>query len=168
MDTSGIHFQTEKILQNTIWEWARVPGCQKRIHRPRQNLVGWRKEVGKRWQWAGGPAPGRGLLCVRGTEAGIRSPHWGIVWNREAFEAESEVADLWQSEWNESHTNNRCHSPTYTGWRCKSLRKHSGLELEHRYWRAIPGWGLLLTVEWIGERSLVGYSPWVCRESGMT
>ena len=41
-----------------------------------------------------GPAPGRGWLCVRGTEAGIRSPHWGIVWNREAFEAESEAADL--------------------------------------------------------------------------
>lgn len=49
---------------------------------------GRRKEVGEKMRVSRtGPAPGRGG-CVRGTEAGIRSPHWGIVWNREAFEAE--------------------------------------------------------------------------------
>ena len=34
----------------------------------------------------------------------------------------------------------------YPGQGPKSPETHSGWELEHRDWRAIPGWGLLLTV----------------------
>ena len=41
-DTSGIHLQTQKCLQNTSWEWTRIPDQWKRIYRPTQNSVGWR------------------------------------------------------------------------------------------------------------------------------
>ena len=41
---------------------------------------------------------------------------------------------------------NPCCSPMYPGQGPKSPETHSGWELEHRDWRAIPGWGLLLTV----------------------
>ena len=40
-----------------------------------------------------------------GTEAGVRSPHWGNCRVRaETFKAESETADLWQPKWNENQT----------------------------------------------------------------
>ena len=40
-----------------------------------------------------------------GTEAGVQTPHWAIVWVRgEIFKAESETADLWQPKWNENQT----------------------------------------------------------------
>ena len=41
-DTSGIHLQTQKCLQNTSWEQAGVPDHRKRIYRTTQNSVGWR------------------------------------------------------------------------------------------------------------------------------
>ena len=41
-DSSGIHLQTQKCLQNTSWEWTGVPDQCKRIYRTMQNLVGWR------------------------------------------------------------------------------------------------------------------------------
>ena len=40
-----------------------------------------------------------------GTEAGLRSPHWGNCLSQgETFKAESETADLWQPKWNENQT----------------------------------------------------------------
>ena len=40
-----------------------------------------------------------------GTETGVRSPLWEIVWVRgETFKAESETDDLWQPKWNENQT----------------------------------------------------------------
>ena len=41
-DTSGIHLQTQKCMQNTSWEQTRVPAQWKRIYRTMQNSVGWR------------------------------------------------------------------------------------------------------------------------------
>ena len=42
-------------------------------------------------------------LAGEGTEAGVRSPHWGNCRVRgETFKAESETADLWQPKWNEN------------------------------------------------------------------
>ena len=41
-DTSGIHLQTQKCMQNTSWERTGVPDQRKRIYRPTKNLVGWR------------------------------------------------------------------------------------------------------------------------------
>ena len=38
-DTSGIHLQKQKCMQNTSWEWTGVPDQQKRIYRITQNLV---------------------------------------------------------------------------------------------------------------------------------
>ena len=40
------------------------------------------------------------------------SPHTGEIWGDrgETFKAESEVADLIQSKWNENHIDNPCHS----------------------------------------------------------
>ena len=44
-------------------------------------------------------------LAGGGTEAGVQSPIWAIVWVRgETFKAESEAADLWQPKWNENQT----------------------------------------------------------------
>ena len=40
MDTSGIHLQTQKCIQNTSWEWTGVPDQWKRIYRTMQNSVG--------------------------------------------------------------------------------------------------------------------------------
>ena len=36
-DTSGIHLQTQKCMQNTSWEWTGVHDQQKRMYRPTQN-----------------------------------------------------------------------------------------------------------------------------------
>ena len=36
MDTSGIHLQTQKCMQNTSWEWTGVPDQWKKIQRPTQ------------------------------------------------------------------------------------------------------------------------------------
>ena len=39
----------------------------------------------------------------RGTEAGVRPPHWGqLSESEETFKAEREIADLWQPKWNEN------------------------------------------------------------------
>ena len=73
MDTSGVHLQTQKTLQNTSWEWAGVPAHQKRIYRPRQNsrkkLGGEYRSVSKtgsalgRWgNWSRGLIPTSGQL----------------------------------------------------------------------------------------------------------
>ena len=58
--------------------------------------------------------------------------------------SEGKAVDLWQSEWSENHTANPCHGPASHGQGHKSTRICSW-ELEHRDWREIPGWGLLLT-----------------------
>ena len=42
MDTSGIHLQTQKCLQNTSWEQTGGPDQRKRTYRTTQNSVGWR------------------------------------------------------------------------------------------------------------------------------
>ena len=42
MDTSGIHLQTQKCMQNTSWEWTGVSDQWKSLHRTTQNSVGWR------------------------------------------------------------------------------------------------------------------------------
>ena len=75
-------------------------------------------------------------------------PHIGAtVQDRgKASEAESEAADLWQSEWNKNHTESPCHSHMYPRQGCRSPKKHSGWELTCRDWRAVPGQGLLLIV----------------------
>ena len=53
-----------------------------------------------------GELVGLGLPSVGGgTEAGVRSPHWGNCRVRgETFKAESETADLWQPKRNENQT----------------------------------------------------------------
>ena len=89
MDTSGIHLQTQKCMQNTSWEQTGGPDQQKRIYRPTQNSVG-RRKWGKNW------------TCLRWVgERNIGA----IVWVRgEPFKAESETADLWQPKWSENQT----------------------------------------------------------------
>ena len=41
-DTSGLHLQTQKCMQNTSWEWTGVPDQWKRIYRTMQNSGGGR------------------------------------------------------------------------------------------------------------------------------
>ena len=137
-DTSGIHLQTQKILQNTSWE----PDHWKRIYRTRQHSAGQRKEGKKRGEWVE-----LDLHLGLGTEAGTEVHGRANICDRgEALRLlESEAADQWESEWNEDHTDNPCHRCTYTRQGCKSPRKCFRLELEHRDWKAIPWQGLLLT-----------------------
>ena len=59
--------------------------------------------------------------------------------------AETETADLWQPKWNEDDS--PCHSHTYSGQGHRAPGRHSGWDLEFRDYGAIPGQGLLLTVE---------------------
>ena len=64
----------------------------------------------------------------------------------EIFQAEIETADLWQPKWNENQTVlSEYH--TYPRQGCRSPSKHSRRELEFRDCGAIPGQGLLLTLE---------------------
>ena len=124
-DTSGIHLQTQKILQNASWE----PDHWKRIYRTRQHSAGQRKQGKKRGEWveldlhlglateAGTELHGRANVCDRGEALTV---------------LESEAADQWESEWNEDHTDNPCHSCTYTRQGCKSPRKCFRLEIEQR------------------------------------
>ena len=72
-NTSGIHLQTQKCMQNTSWEWTEVPD-QKRIYRTIQNSVGWRNygknrsingtgpALGGWGSWSRGPIPTSGQL----------------------------------------------------------------------------------------------------------
>ena len=46
-DTSGIHLQTQKCIQNTSWEQKGVSDQWKRIYRTTQNLVGFKGTRGK-------------------------------------------------------------------------------------------------------------------------
>ena len=99
-DTSGMHLQTEKYMQNTSWEHTGVPDQWKRIYRSMKNSVGWRN-WGKTAVLVGLNLPSVDM----GTEAGVQTPHWAIAWVRgETFKAESETADLWQPKWNENQT----------------------------------------------------------------
>ena len=125
--TSGIHLQTQKILQNASWE----PDRWKRIYRNRQHSAGQRKQGKKRGQWVE-----LDLHLGLGTEAGTELHGRANVCDRgEALRLlESEAADQWESEWNEDHTDNPCHSCTYTRQGCKSPRKCFRLEMEHRDW----------------------------------
>ena len=43
-DTSGIHLQTQKCIQNTIWEWTGGPDQGKRIYGTTQNSIQQRNE----------------------------------------------------------------------------------------------------------------------------
>ena len=73
------------------------------------------------------------------------SPHIGaIVWvRRETVKAKSETTDLWQPKWNENQTvlATAIHTPD-TG-----PLEGTAWGLEFRDCAAIPGQGLLLTVE---------------------
>ena len=43
-------------------------------------------------------------LMGGGTEAGVRSPHWGNCLSQRRNKAERETADLLQPKWNENQT----------------------------------------------------------------
>ena len=74
-----------------------------------------------------------------GTEADVRSPHWGnFLSQRETFKAESETAHLWQPKWNENQTALATAIPTPKQG-CRSPRRCSSWELELRDCAAIPG-----------------------------
>ena len=115
-DTSGIHLQTQKILQNASWE----PDHWKRMYRTRQHSAGQRKEGKKRREWVEVD-----LHLGLGTEAGTELHRRANICDRAGALRllESEAADQWESEWNEDHTDYLCHSCRYTRQGCKSPRK---------------------------------------------
>ena len=81
MDTSGIHFQTQKCMQNTSWEWTGVPDQWKRTYRTTQNSVGWRNWEVNRSVSGTGPALGgwgnwsRGLIPTAGQLSKSKEKH---------------------------------------------------------------------------------------------
>ena len=76
------------------------------------------------------------------------NPHIAVtVWDRgDTFEAESEASDLWQSKFNEKPHRSSLLQPYVPHIRVQVPRKHRSWELDHRDCRAIPWWGLPLTV----------------------
>jgi len=68
--------QTQKILQNTSWEWAWVPDHQKRIHSTTQNLVGQSKWEKKRRVSRTASAPGGWGNWTRGSDPHIAAMVW--------------------------------------------------------------------------------------------
>ena len=129
-------------LQNLTWSLANKTFGKES---PGDQQLG--KEGKRREEWVN-------WTCTQGVEelkAGSRSPLWGDRLEPRGRLLESRGADLWQSEWSESHIDDLCRSPTYPGQVCTSTGTCSSRALEHRDWRAIPGWGLLLTVgRWQG------------------
>ena len=97
-DTSGIHLQTQKGMQNTSWDQTGVPDQWERIYRTTQISVAWRNQWEKQECWENWTCPQRVGELKQGSY-----PHiWAIVWVRgETFKAESETADLWP-KWNEN------------------------------------------------------------------
>ena len=98
MDTSGIHPQTQKCMQNTSWERTGVPAQWKRIYRTMQNSVGRRNYGEKIRVWVGLDLPSAGGRI----EAGVWSPYQGNWVRGETCEVESETADLCQPKLNEN------------------------------------------------------------------
>ena len=73
-DTSRIHLQTQKFMQNISWEHTGVPDQQKRIYRKNQAKLGRTKELGGEiGMLVGLDLPSAG----GGTEAGVWPPHQG-------------------------------------------------------------------------------------------
>ena len=64
-------------------------------------------------------------LAAGGTEADVRSPHWGnFLSQRETFKAESETAHLWQPKWNENLSSPQPYIPptgTQVPWKAQWL-----------------------------------------------
>ena len=139
VDTSGIHLQMQ-ISQNTSWEQTGVPDHWKGIYRSKTQQDKGRK--GERGEWAGLDLHlGLGEL-KQGSDPQIEA----IVWDTgEVFEAVGGWSSWSGTVWMEWEPDNPCCSRMYPGQGPKSPEIHSGWELEHRNWRAIPGWGLLLT-----------------------
>ena len=72
-DAPGIHLQMQKILQNTSWDQARVPGHWKGIYRSTHNSVG-QMRGGKKKRVSGiGPA------CW-GSDPHNGAIVWGTIW----------------------------------------------------------------------------------------
>ena len=96
-DASGTHLQTQKHMQNASWERTGLPDQQKRMYRPMQNSVGWRK-------FGGNGSVGRtGLPSAGGgTEAGVWPPHWDKCLCQRRNKAERGRADPWQPDSNEN------------------------------------------------------------------
>ena len=117
-----------------------------------QNSVGWKKEGEKSrrvsgnltcpWRWGGDLR--RSEILTLGQLIGTEEKHLRL--------SESKAADPWQSEWSESYTDNLYCSLTCPGLGCKSIRKCSIWELEHRNWSTVTGWGPLLTMRRQSER----------------
>ena len=102
VNTSAVHLQTQKILQNTSWEWAGVFDHQEGIYSSTQITVGWRKELGERRVIRTGHVPGGW-----GTWSRDQIPTSGQLFRTEEKHLrllESAAAHVWQSEWNENHT----------------------------------------------------------------
>ena len=151
-----IPLDTEELPEHPLSVGSSTWPLEKNIQN--HTKLGRAKEVeGKRRESRTGPALGGWGKWSRGLIPTIRA----ILWDRrETFEAESEAADVWQSKWNENHTDNLYWSHMYPGQGHRSPRRHSSWELEHRDCGAIPGWSLLLTVEMaqgdLREKTVVG------------
>ena len=88
-------------MQNTIWEQRGVPDQTEENIQSHAKFSRTKELGGKTGVLVGLDLPSAG----GGTEAGLQTPQWAIVWVRgEIFKAESEIADSWQPKWNENQT----------------------------------------------------------------
>ena len=126
MDTSGIYLQTQNILQNTFWEWARVPDHWKIIYKPLKNSR--RKEWGGerrmsksapdfgRWgNWSRGQIPAMGQLF------GTEEKHYRLL--------ESEPVSLWI--WMEWESYRQSLPQPYLPW--------TGMKVPWNVWQIVSG-----------------------------
>ena len=154
-DTSEIHLQTQKRMQNTSWEWTGA------YLTSGKGYIEWHKaptmkELGRKTRvWVGLTCPQQVGEPKQGSDPHIRATVWV---GGETFKAESETADLWKPKWNENQTAlaTAIHTPDrhvdslegiFQGRFLGFLGNPIGWELEVRDCGAIPGRGLLLTAE---------------------
>ena len=143
MDTSGIHLQIQKYMQNTSLESTGVPDQQKRIYRTTQKLSR-TKELGGEtgmllrldMPLADGGNWSRGLIPTSGQLSESEEKHFML-----------RVKQLMYGSLNGMRIRQSLLQPYVPRTRTQSPRRLSSWELERRDYGAFPGWGLLLTAE---------------------
>ena len=135
MDTSGLHLQTQKGMQNTSWEQTGVPDQQKEYINPRKTQLDKGSRGKNRSVSRPGPALGGWANWSRGP---IPTP--GQLPESEEKHSWLRVKQLICGSLNGLRIRQSLPLHTYPRW-------HSGWELEFRDCGAILGQGLLLTAE---------------------
>ena len=143
MDTSGIHLQTQKCMQNSSWESTGVPDQQKRIYRTTQKLSRMKELGGETGVLLRLDMP----LAVGGNWSRGVIPTLGQLSESEEKHLRLRVKQLVYGSLNGMRIRQSLLQPYIPRTGTQSPRRLSSWELERRDCEAFPGWGLLLTAE---------------------